>query len=51
MGFLFGYREPYGTGAEWLAVSGIAHPEETNKMRRLIEKSAELIRTLLGGIR
>jgi dipeptidyl-peptidase-3 len=46
MGFLFGYRDPHGTRAEWLAVAGIAHPKETNKMKQLVEKSSELIRTL-----
>lgn len=46
MGFHFGYRDPYGIRAEWLAVAGIAHPEETSQMRQFVEKSPELIRTL-----
>ncbi|KAJ5436018.1 hypothetical protein N7445_006903, partial [Penicillium cf. griseofulvum] len=46
MGFLFFYRDPHGKRAEWLAVAGIAPPEETNKMKQLVEKSSGLIRTL-----
>lgn len=50
MGFLFGYRDPYGARADWLAVAGIAHPEETRKMRQLVEMSPGLIRTLPWAI-
>ncbi|KAK1706799.1 peptidase family M49-domain-containing protein [Colletotrichum lupini] len=46
MGFLFGYRDPYGARAEWQAAVGIADREETNKMSRLVARSTELIRTL-----
>lgn len=43
MGFLFGYRDPYGMRAEWQASAGIADAEETSKMSQLVEKSPELI--------
>jgi dipeptidyl-peptidase-3 len=46
MGFLFGYRDPYGMRAEWQASAGIALPEETSKMSQLVEKSPELVCTL-----
>ncbi|KAJ5722470.1 dipeptidyl-peptidase 3 [Penicillium malachiteum] len=46
MGFLFGYRNANGAQADWLAVAGIAHPEETGKMKQLVEKSADIICTL-----
>jgi len=46
MGFLFGYRDPYGARAEWQAAAGIAHSEETSKMSQLVERSPEFIRTL-----
>jgi len=32
--------------AEWQALAGIAHSEETRKMSDLVEKSPEFIRTL-----
>ncbi|APA12599.1 hypothetical protein sscle_09g073690 [Sclerotinia sclerotiorum 1980 UF-70] len=44
MGFLFGYRDAHGVRAEWQAVAGIYHSGETEKMRRLFDKSAEFIR-------
>ncbi|KAI0893450.1 dipeptidyl peptidase III [Annulohypoxylon nitens] len=46
MGFLFGYRDPCGLRAEWQAAVGIAHPEETKKMSRLVGRFSELICTL-----
>lgn len=46
MGFLFGYRDPYGMRAEWQAFAGIADSKETKKMSQLVEKSTEIIRTL-----
>ncbi|KAI0096976.1 dipeptidyl peptidase III [Nemania sp. FL0031] len=46
IGFLFGYRDPHGIRGEWHAVAGIARPEETGKIRRVVEMSTEIIRTL-----
>ncbi|KAJ8121468.1 hypothetical protein ONZ43_g2085 [Nemania bipapillata] len=46
MGFLFGYRDPHGTRAEWQAVAGITHSQETGKLSQVIEKSTEIMRTL-----
>ncbi|KAF7866787.1 hypothetical protein EAF04_005629 [Stromatinia cepivora] len=46
MGFLFGYRDPYGVRAEWQAAVGICHSGETNKMGQLVVKSIEFIRVL-----
>ncbi|KAJ5709382.1 hypothetical protein N7493_010716 [Penicillium malachiteum] len=46
MGFLFEYRDQNGARADWLAVAGIANPQDTSKMKRVIEKSAEIICTL-----
>ncbi|KAI1108509.1 dipeptidyl peptidase III [Nemania sp. NC0429] len=46
MGFLFGYRDPHGLRAEWQAAAGIAHSQETEKVRRVVEMSSEIIRTL-----
>jgi dipeptidyl-peptidase III len=45
-GFLFGYRDPFGARAEWQAAAGIIDPEETTRMRRLVEPAPEIIRTL-----
>ncbi|KAL1854329.1 hypothetical protein Daus18300_011515 [Diaporthe australafricana] len=50
MGFLFGYRDPYGARAEWQAAAGIAQSDETSQMRQLVEMSTELIRTLPWAI-
>ncbi|XDG04467.1 hypothetical protein ABKA04_004082 [Annulohypoxylon sp. FPYF3050] len=46
MGFLFGYRDPCGSRAEWQAAVGVTHPEETKKMSLLVRRSSELICTL-----
>jgi dipeptidyl-peptidase-3 len=46
MGFLFGYRDPYGMRAEWQASAGIADSKETKKMSQLVGQSTEIICTL-----
>ncbi|KAK0099275.1 bifunctional diacylglycerol diphosphate phosphatase/phosphatidate phosphatase [Cadophora gregata] len=46
MGFLFGYRDPYGMRAEWQGSAGIADTSEAKKMSLLVEKSTEITRTL-----
>ncbi|PVH79291.1 hypothetical protein DL98DRAFT_632565 [Cadophora sp. DSE1049] len=51
MGFLFGYRDPYGMRAEWQASAGIADSKETEKMSWLVEKSTEIICTLPWAVR
>jgi dipeptidyl-peptidase-3 len=46
MGFLFGYRDPYGMRAEWQASAGVADSKETKKMSQLVGQSTEIICTL-----
>ncbi|KAI0389094.1 dipeptidyl peptidase III [Xylariaceae sp. FL0594] len=50
LGFLFGYRDPCGVRAEWQAAVGIADSEETARIRRLVERSTEFIRTFPWAI-
>ncbi|KAI0025476.1 dipeptidyl peptidase III [Xylariomycetidae sp. FL0641] len=46
MGFLFGYRDPYGARAEWQAAAGIVHPQETRKISLLVGKFPKLVQEL-----
>ncbi|KAM7206109.1 dipeptidyl-peptidase 3 [Naviculisporaceae sp. PSN 640] len=46
MGFLFGYRDPYGARAEWQAIAGTAHRGETEQMGKLVAMAGDLTRTL-----
>ncbi|KAL1862253.1 hypothetical protein Plec18170_001078 [Paecilomyces lecythidis] len=50
MGFLFGYRDPYGARAEWQGAVGIAHSEETTKTRQLVCRIPEFMRTFPWAI-
>lgn len=50
IGFIFCYKDPYGARSDWRSFAGIAHPEETRKMKQLVKMSTELIRTFPWAI-
>ena len=45
-GFVEPYRDPCGIRAEWQGFVGISDPHETRRLRTLVERSTEFIRTL-----
>ncbi|KAK2608595.1 hypothetical protein QQS21_002821 [Conoideocrella luteorostrata] len=46
LGFVEPYRDPYGVRAEWEGVVCISDPDETHKLKALVDRSTEFIRML-----
>ncbi|RHZ51299.1 hypothetical protein CDV55_101253 [Aspergillus turcosus] len=46
IGFIEAYRDPAGIRSEWEAMVGIAHPDETSRLKLFVESSTAFIRRL-----
>ncbi|KID94054.1 dipeptidyl peptidase III, partial [Metarhizium majus ARSEF 297] len=46
LGFVEPYRDPYGVRAEWEGAICISDPDETNKLKELVDNSTKFIRML-----
>lgn len=46
LGFVEPYRDPYGVRAEWEGVICISDPDETSRLKELVDNSTRFIRML-----